>query len=106
MNFSECGASCTSQVKTVPSGKSVQPSSALKSLLPAGPVRPVPTAVQVSEVGSNTATRLSSLFPIKNLPSGTTADGESPIKSQPVGGGSDVHVFATGLSIARRFGRV
>src|SRR5689334_1020132 len=97
MSFSECGASCTSQVKIVASGRSVQPSSALKSLLPWGPVRGEPTGVQVSVVGSNTATRLSSLFPIKNFPFGSTADGESPIKSQPVGGGSEVHVFATGL---------
>ena len=85
-----------SQVKIVPSGRRVQPSSALKSILPAGPEMPDPSAVQVSVAGSNTATRISSLFPTTNLPFATTTDGESPIKSQPVGGWSEVHVFATG----------
>src|ERR1700740_2227710 len=96
MNFSECGAECTSQVRIVPSGRRVQPSSALKSILPAGPERPEPSAVQVSVAGSNSATRISSLLPTTNLPFATTAEGESPIKFQPSGGCKEVHVFATG----------
>src|ERR1700690_4367407 len=81
MYLSECGAFVTSKVKTEPSGMSVQPSSALRSCL-AVDLR----SVHVRVAGSNSATRLSNLLPNKKWPFGKTADGESPIKPQPLGG--------------------
>src|SRR5215467_5644623 len=74
LSISELGAFCTSKVKTVPSGKRVHPSSALKSLFPT-----LPSNVHVSVDGSNAATCISSLRPMTNRPSGRTTEGESPM---------------------------
>src|SRR5580704_1108083 len=79
----------------VPSGIRVQPSSALKSLLPADPI-----AVHVSVVGSNAATCLVVFRPSRNKPLGSTAAGESPMSYHPAGGFTIVHVFFTGSKIA------
>src|SRR2546423_13876276 len=86
--LSELGAFLTSKVKIVPSGRSVQPSSELKSLLPVKA-----SAVQVRVTGSSAAICISSFLPTRNLPSGRTTDCESPIKSQPAGGASEVQVL-------------
>src|ERR1700688_918764 len=91
MYRSECGALDTSKVKTDPSGISVQPSSALRSFLPVA-LR----SVQARVAGSNSAKRVSNLLPNKKWPFGKTADGESPIKPQPLGGSCFVHVSFTG----------
>src|SRR5690348_9459905 len=67
---------------------SVQPYSACRSNLPVD-LR----LVQVRVFGSSTATRLSNLPPKRNRPSGKTADGESPMKPQPLGGSCIVHIL-------------
>src|SRR5271163_3943451 len=87
-NLSELGAFFTSSVRMVPSGMSVQPSSALKSLLPGA----FPW-VQCMVLGLSAATFLTSLSPIKNVPSGKTEEGESPMYDQPGGGVSGVHTL-------------
>src|SRR5438105_9324263 len=89
--LSEFGAPFTSQVKTVPSGKSVQPSSELKSNLPVCSRR-----VQVRVTGSKAASCWSSFLPSNHLPSGRTHDCESPIKAKPSGGGRSAQVFVSG----------
>src|ERR1039457_4133822 len=86
---SELGAFCTSAVKNEPSGNRVQPSSALKSLLPFEL-----TEVHVRVFGLSCLICFVSLFPTTNLPLGRTTDGESPIYVQPVGGVSMVQVLA------------
>src|ERR1700691_2142731 len=72
--ISELGASSTSAVRTVPLGRSVQPSSALKSLLPVDD-----TACQVRVLGSSAAISVVSLSPMRNWPLGRTKAGESPM---------------------------
>ena len=75
MNLSLFGAFPTSTVNKVPSGKSVQPSSALELLpLPVGLI-----SVHSTVAGFSSARRVSSLFPIRNRPSASTAAGASPI---------------------------
>src|SRR5271165_2410442 len=88
---SELGAFFTSKVKTEPSGSRVQPSSALKSLLPLEL-----TVDHFSVAGSSKRICLVSLFPIRNLPLGRTTEGESPMKFQPLGGATEVQVLAFG----------
>src|SRR5690242_18690207 len=68
------GAPSTSRVSTVPLGSNVQPSSALKSLLPVER-----RLVQLMERGSKRLSCFVSLSPNRNRPSGNTAEGESPI---------------------------
>src|SRR5580693_7436413 len=91
MYLSENGFPFTSTVRMEPSGIRVQPSSAFSSCLPADE-----TSVQASVAGSNTAIRLSNLRPTKNSPSGSTAEGESPMKPQLAGGFTDVQSFFRG----------
>src|SRR5580692_417596 len=91
MYFSENGFPFTSTVRMEPSGIKVQPSSASSSCLPADE-----TSVHVSVAGSNIAIRLSNLRPTKNLPSGSTAEGESPMKPQLAGGFTDFQSFFKG----------
>src|SRR5580692_12790718 len=91
MYLSENGFPFTSTVRMEPSGIRVQPSSAFSSCLPADE-----TSVQVSVAGSNVAMRLSNLRPTKNLPSGSTAEGESPMNPQPAGGFTDFQAFFKG----------
>src|SRR5208337_4537055 len=74
MYLSEFGLVNTSAVRMEPSGIRVQPSSAFQSLLPDDPI-----AVHCSVLGSSNAICISNLRPIRNLPLGNTADGESPI---------------------------
>jgi flavin-dependent dehydrogenase len=81
----------TSSVRTEPSGRRVQPSSALKSLLP------VPgSTVQVSVFGFSSAILFISLLPTMKMPLGSTTEGESPMYFQLAGAGRFVHVFAAG----------
>src|ERR1700730_14119081 len=88
---SEFGACFTSSVRTEPSGRRVQPSSALKSLLP------LPgSTVQVSVFGFSSAILFISLLPTMKMPLGSTTDGESPMYFQLAGAGRFVHVFAAG----------
>src|ERR1043166_3550341 len=74
LQISELGAFSTSKAKTVPSGRRVHPSSALKSLFPE-----LPSNVHVNVAGSSAATCMSSLRPTTNRPSGKTTEGESPM---------------------------
>src|SRR5690349_12843024 len=77
---SEFGALFTSMVRTVPSGRRVQPSSALKSALP------VPgSTVHVKALGFNAAICLVSLLPTTKVPLGSTTEGESPMYVQVEG---------------------
>src|SRR5579872_2446408 len=89
--LSECGALDTSKVRTVPSGMSVQPSSALRSFLPVEL-----SSVHVRVAGSSSAIRRSNLLPNRKWPFGRTVDGESPIKPHPLGGCCMVQVFFAG----------
>src|ERR1700730_11437366 len=75
------GASSTSSVSTLPFGSKVQPSSALKSFLPSDS-----RFLQRIVRGSKALTCFVSLSPSRNRPSGSTADGESPILLKPGGG--------------------
>src|SRR5450631_1539698 len=88
---SEFGAFFTSMVRMEPSGNRVQPSSALKSLLP-----PPGSTVHASVLGLRIAMLLVSLFPTTKVPLGKTADGESPMYFQTAGAGRFVQVFALG----------
>src|SRR5271165_7008376 len=74
VKISEFGACFTSAVRTVPFGNSVQPSSALKSLLPVPDI-----TVQVRVFGFSIASVFSSLLPTRKFPLGRTSDGESPM---------------------------
>src|SRR5882672_4507633 len=89
--LSAWGADFTSNVRTVPFGMRVQPSSEAKSLLLVEGM-----TVQVSVAGSSTARLLVSFWPTMNSPFGNTTDAESPIVVQPVGGATMVQVLALG----------
>src|SRR5579863_253064 len=96
--ISELGESRTSAVSTVPSGSSVQPSSALKSALLASL-----TLVHCSDFGSSTASRLVSFCPSSIRPSGNIVEGESPTHCHPAGCPSAVQALVCGSKIAPRF---
>src|SRR3974390_515898 len=74
LKISEFGAFFTSTLRIAPSGRRVQPSSALKSLFPFGDI-----ALHERVVGSSALNCLVSLLPTRNFPFGSTAAGESPI---------------------------
>src|SRR5882757_9402280 len=85
------GAAFTSNVRMVPLGMRVQPSSALKSFLPVEG-----RAVHVMVAGSRAAISLVNLLPRTNRPFGNTTEGESPIVVHPVGGATLVQVLVLG----------
>src|SRR5271165_4503633 len=89
-NFSACVPFSVSTVSTLLSGSSAQPSSEKLSFLPE------PTNDQLRFDGSKAAVWVENALPIRNVPSGSTIAGESPIFVHPLGGFTVVHVFVVG----------
>src|SRR5690242_19266797 len=89
---SDKGLASTSEVRIVPFGSSVQPSSAfqLSFLFLDG------SSVHCRVEGSSVAIMLRNLSPSMTLPSGSMDEGESPMLVQPFGCFSLVHVSFTG----------
>src|SRR4051812_37212431 len=87
---SEFGKLIASTVRTLPLGRSVQPSSSLRSDLP------LPVAVQVSVVGLNRAASVSIGLASMRVPLLRITVCASPMLLQPEGGATNFHVLPAG----------